>query len=421
MNKHFIFEGHDTVSLAQVFGTPLYVYSRPLIQENIKKVEMNFLDKHKNTKAYYASKAFLTLEMARIIRDSKLGIDVASSGELYIALQGGINPENILYHGNYKSEEELLYALNSDVGKIVVDNLRELALLNELSINLQKEVNILIRFSPQLKEVYTHKNIQTGHKTSKFGFNLNVELDPIIEIVKNNKYLNFLGIHFHVGSQLHTNKNHLEAIDIVFNYIKTLKEDYSIIIKELNIGGGFGIKYNCNDHPISIEEFTDPSIEKIKDLSKQLNIETPTVTIEPGRSIVGETAVTLYKVGTTKQKDNNSRYLTINGGMTDNLRVALYDGKYECDISNKYRKDKNELYTIVGNACESTDVMIKDVSLPLAMSNDILVVHNTGAYEHSLSNTFNKMTRPCVLMVDTDDVKVIERRESLKDLISRQK
>jgi diaminopimelate decarboxylase len=421
MNNHFHFGGIDITTLANKYKTPLYVYNKSRITENIENVEKNFLEVYDNTKAFYASKAFLTLEMARIINTSKLDIDVASMGECYIALTAGINPSRILYHGNNKSLEELTYAIKNDVGRIVVDNIQELKTLNQLSILYQKKVNILIRFSPKLQKVYTHQNIQTGHKTSKFGFNLDTQLGDIFKIILDNQFIHFLGIHFHVGSQLHTNKNHLDAIDIVFNYIKDIKDKYSISISELNIGGGFGIKYNQEDIPLNIEDFTNPAMEKIELLSKSLQLKRPLVAIEPGRSIVGDAAVTLYKVGTTKQKDSQSSYLTINGGMTDNLRVALYDGKYECDIANKYTSKKDYTYTIVGNACESTDVMIQNISLPKAEHNDIIVVYSTGAYEHSLSNNFNKMLKPCVLMIENENVTVIQRRQTLDDLILRDK
>lgn len=421
MNNHFYFAGCDTTVLAKKYQTPLYIYDKNKIKGNIKEVETQFLDQYPHTKAFYASKAFLTLEMARIINNSRFDIDVASMGECFIVLKAGINPSRVLYHGNNKTLVELTYAIKNDIGRIVVDNIQELLTISQLSTLYQKETNILIRFSPKLKKVYTHKNIQTGHKTSKFGFNLDTQLDDIISLIKKNSLIHLLGIHFHVGSQLHTNVNHLEAIDIVFDYIKVLKDNYGITIKELNIGGGFGIKYNKNDIPLPIEEFTNPAMEKIIQLSKQIDIPLPLVAIEPGRSIVGETAITLYKVGTTKEKDSHSSYLTINGGMTDNLRVALYDGKYECDIANKYNQEKDHTYTIVGNACESTDVMIKDIALPQAVHNDIIVVHSTGAYEHSLANNFNKMLRPCVLMIDNNMVEVIQRRETLEDLINRDK
>lgn len=421
MNNHFHFAGIDTTLLAKKYKTPLYVYNKTKIKDNIHSVEKNFLEQYPNTKAFYASKAFLTLEMARIIKASKLDIDVASMGECFIALKAGIAPARVLYHGNNKSLEELTYAIKNDIGRIVVDNMQELRTLNQLSILYQKKTSILVRFSPRLHKVYTHKNIQTGHKTSKFGFNLDTQLEEVLTLVKSNELIQFLGIHFHVGSQLHTNSNHLEAIDIVFNYIKTIKLNHNITIKELNIGGGFGIKYNKDDNPLSIEEFTTPAMEKITSLSTLIGIELPLVAIEPGRSIIGDAAITLYKVGTTKEKDSHSSYLTINGGMTDNLRVALYDGKYECDIANKYSQEKDHTYTIVGNACESTDIMIKDIKLPKAEHNDIIAVYSTGAYEHSLSNNFNKMLKPCVLMIENKRIEIIQRRETLEDLIHRDK
>ncbi len=416
--SNLLFDGVDVVALSENHPTPFYLYSKKMIKDRLEIVENVFLNQYPNTDAFYASKAFLCLEMARIIKDSKLGIDVASMGEMFIALKAGISPDKILMHGNNKSSSELLYALEHKIGRIVVDNLVELKLINTLSTKYNLEVNILIRFSPKLNEVHTHKFIQTGHKTSKFGFDLDNDLDEIFKIVNSNDLIHFLGIHFHVGSQLNTFKNHLEATSIVFKYIKLMKDEYHYITEELNIGGGYGIQYLDTDTKLPLEGFVKPVMNLINDLSVRIDIKRPKVVIEPGRSIVGECAITVYEVGYTKKKTNEKEFLAINGGMTDNLRVALYNGKYSCDIANKMNVLKNHSYDIVGNACESTDLMIKDALLPKVARGDLLVVYNTGAYEHSLANNFNKMLRPEVLLID-GSVKTIQRRETLSDLIRR--
>lgn len=416
-NGVLYFGGVNVAELASKYQTPLYVYSEDLIQKKIKEVEDSLIKKYSNSKAFYASKAFLNMEMARMIKKSKLGIDVASLGECFIALEAGIESQRILYHGNNKSDEELEYIVHHNIGRVVVDNLYELKRLSELLKQHSQTQDILLRFSPKLKKVHTHKNIQTGHKTSKFGFDLTTELNSIITILKENCNLNFLGFHFHVGSQLQTNENHLEAIDEVFEFIKIFKSKYTVITQELNIGGGYGVCYTKEDSPLPLHSFIDPAISKIKELSQRYDVIEPSILIEPGRFIVAESAITLYQVGNIKRRENKN-ILAINGGMTDNLRVALYDGIYESTLAQK-REGKTIMYDIVGNVCESTDVMIRNQILPPVKSKDVLVVFSTGAYEQSLANNFNKIRRPAVVFVKDKISRVVQKRESLEDLIKR--
>jgi diaminopimelate decarboxylase len=416
-NNVLFFEGVSTIDVAKQYHTPLYVYSQHKIEDKIEEIKNVFLHKYPSTYAFYASKAFLNLEMARIIKDSVLGMDVASMGECFIALKAGIEPHRILYHGNNKSIEELQYIVEHKIGRVVVDNLDELEQLCLITNEQQNPLPILIRFSPQLHQILTHKNIQTGHKASKFGFDLNHELEQVASIISTHSSIDFRGFHFHVGSQLFTNQHHLEAIDEVFEYIRILKEQYDIITTELNIGGGFGIYYNKNDKPLSLSTFIDPSMKKIQQLSARHNLKMPSVLIEPGRFIVGEAAITLYEVGSIKKR-NNKVIASVHGGMTDNLRVALYDGIYEASPSY-IREGSKQTYTIVGNVCESTDVMIKDITLSPLEPCDFLTVFSTGAYEQSLSNNFNKMLRPAIVMIKDGKPRLIQRRETNQDLIAR--
>lgn len=412
------FAGVDVCDIATKYGTPLYMYDQNMIEENIETVNNSFLMKYPNTKAYYAAKAFLTMKMAKIIASSSLGIDVASMGECYIAMKAGIDPSRILFHGNNKSYDELEYSIKNGIGRIVIDSLRELDDLIEITTRLERSVRILVRFSPKLNKIETHKNIQTGHKASKFGVNLDSHIDEIADRVRNSIYIDFAGFHFHVGSQLKTNRHHLEAISEIFPHIQYLKDNYGIVCNEIDIGGGYGIAYVKGDEALPLSKFVDDAMLKIQTLCIKSNIPMMSVAIEPGRSIVGTTAITLYQVGTVKKTPQHS-LIAINGGMTDNLRVALYQATYEAVVANKADLAASDTYTIVGNACESTDIMIKNIQLPKTETGDILAVLNTGAYEHSLSNNFNKMLRPCVLMVHNKKVEIIQRREILEDLLRR--
>jgi diaminopimelate decarboxylase len=369
-----------------------------------------------NTTAYYASKAFLTLEMAKIIKNTNLNCDVASIGEAYISLEAGITSDRLLFHGNNKTVEEYTFIFENNIKKVVIDNIDELKLLDNLTTTHQKDIHILIRTNPKLQKINTHKRISTGHKESKFGMDLSIHLQDIIELSNNNPYIHLDGFHMHLGSQLKSNQNHLDALDYMFQIIVKCKENYNILIKELNIGGGYGVNYHQTDHYPNFLSFIKPVMNKIRAFINE-TYQTPfTVSIEPGRMIVASTAITLYNIGYSKPP-----YLTINGGMTDNLRVALYQSTYDLDIANKINHLKDHTYTIVGNACESTDIMFKNVSLPKAETNDTLIVYHTGAYEESLANNFNKMLKPAIVMLDNKKHYLIKKRETLNDLLSRER
>ncbi len=417
-NNVLYFAGQNTVSLAEKFKTPLYVYSEAIIQDKINNLKSDFLNKYKNVEVYYASKAFLNLAMGRIIKKNNLGIDVASMGELYIALKAGIAPNKIMFHGNNKALEEIEYALKNDVLCFVVDNYYELVNLDNLAKKLNKEVTVLIRISPMLKTIETHDFISTGQADSKFGITLEeMNIKKVFTFGLKSKNLKIVGLHFHVGSQLHTNKNMLEAVDVTFSLIKKLKDDYNFTCQKLDVGGGFGIHYTNEDKVKPLTYFTDAIYEAVKENVGKYNLLFPTMIIEPGRYIVGEAAITLYTVGAVKKIPNVRNYAAIDGGMTDNLRVALYQAKYDVLLANKASNQKTAVYTIVGKACESTDKLFKDVKLPEVNPRDILVVFSTGAYENSLANNFNKMLKPATVLIKDDGVSLIQKRESLADLI----
>jgi diaminopimelate decarboxylase len=356
--------------------------------------------------------------MARIIKKSGFGIDVASMGELFIALKGKINPLKIMFHGNNKSLEEIEYALINNVNKFVVDNYNELVNLNILAKRLNKSVNVLIRISPMLLEINTHEFISTGQADSKFGINLNSEnVNKVFNYGLKSNNLNILGIHFHVGSQLHTNSHVVDAINITFKLLKELKEKHGFVCKELNVGGGFGIYYTEKDKVQPLKYFTDSIYQTVSNNVNDYNLVFPKVIIEPGRYIVGESAITLYTVGAVKEIPHIRNYAAIDGGMTDNLRVALYQAEYDVVVANKPSDNNTTTYTIVGKACESTDKMFKDVQLPKLEYGDILAVYSTGAYENSLANNFNKMLKPATILISKNSPLIIQKRETLDDLI----
>ena len=416
MQENFEFCSVDSVYLAQKYSTPLYVMSQDIIEEKIDYIKVNFLDKYPRTYAYYASKAFLTKAMAKIIKKSEMGIDVVSYGELYTALDAGINPDKIMFHGNNKSKDELEFALERGIGRIVVDGISELKLLIELA-GKRFTAKILLRISPNV-EAHTHKYISTGQLDSKFGLSFaSKDLDEAIELAIKSEHIDFKGFHFHVGSQLFDNEAHVESTKKAMELIKEIKDKYDYEIEDLNVGGGFGVRYTAEDEPMPLEYFTDAIMEEVIALADKYEITRPNIFIEPGRYIVAEAGITLYTIGSVKNIESVRKYICIDGGMADNPRPALYQAKYSACIANKMYDEDTELVTVAGKCCESGDILIWDINLPKVERGDILAVMGTGAYNYSMSSNYNKLAKPAVVMIHDKEDRLIVQRESYEDLL----
>lgn len=413
------FYGCNVQELAQKYGTPLYVISEDCIRNKCKELKEGFIEKYPNTKAFYASKAFLTLEMCKIMKEEGMGIDVVSGGELFVAIRAGIDPKDIMFHGNNKTTAELKMAIEYSVGRIVVDSLDELQVLDDLANEANKVVDILFRITPNI-DCNTHKYISTGQKDSKFGIPLDDEIiKEAITIATTSRNINFRGIHFHVGSQLFDNSSHLKAIENAIRLMKKLKNDLDIEIEELNVGGGFGIKYLESDKPKSLSYFIDAIMEAIKKKTYENGLKMPKIFIEPGRWMVGEAGITLYTVGTIKDIPGVRTYVSIDGGLPDNPRTALYTAKYQAYLANKMDNERNKTVTIAGKCCESGDILIWDLMVPHSIERgDILSVMSTGAYNYSMASNYNKIPKPAVVMIKDGQERIIVRRESYEDLIS---
>ena len=422
-NKNGIlyFSGCEVQKLAEKYGTPLYVVSEDIIRLRCREIRESFLNKYINTKAFYASKAFLTMEMCKIIKEEGLGLDVVSGGELFVALKGGIDSKDILFHGNNKTKEELIMAIEKGVGRIIIDSVDELILLNELAFEYNKVADILFRITPNV-DCVTHKYISTGQKDSKFGIPLNEAIiKAAIRTAINSKNLRFRGLHFHVGSQIFDNSNHLQAIENTSLLMKGIKEDMGIEIEELNVGGGFGIKYVENDEAKPLSYFVDAIMDKIHLKCSEYNLKTPKVFIEPGRWLVGEAGITLYSLGTIKEIPQVRTYVSVDGGLPDNPRTALYNAKYEAYIASKLNYERDTMVTIAGKCCESGDVLIWDLMVPQNIERgDILAVMSTGAYNYSMSSNYNKIPRPAVVMLKAGKDRIVVNRENYEDLIAKE-
>lgn len=418
--NNYIFSGMDTVKLCEKYGTPLYLMSEDHIKDRCREIRDDFIAKYPKVKAAYASKAFLTKEMARIISREGLGIDVVSGGELFTVMEVDFPMEKVVFHGNNKSIEEVEMAIVNNVGSIVVDHIEEIDLIEGIARKHNKSVDVLFRISPGI-DSHTHKYIQTGQVDSKFGIPLNEKtIKEAMEKVMDREFIKLLGFHFHIGSQMSDNTNHLKAIRIIMKLIKDVKDKYGFITKELNTGGGYGIHYAEEGNRRPLTYFTDAIMEEVEKKSQEYNLERPTITIEPGRWIVGEAGITLYTIGAIKEIPGIRTYVSIDGGMPDNPRPSLYEAKYEGVIANRIDENLTKLVTIAGKCCESGDILIWDLKVPEIKSGDTLAVLSTGAYNYTMSNNYNKTRRPAIVMLSEGKDRLIVKRETYEDLVRNQ-
>ena len=419
-NGVLYFDGCDTTALAEKYGTPLYVMSETAIVKKCKELRTAFLDKYERTRAAYAAKAFLTVGMCKIIEREGLCIDVVSGGELYIAIKADFPAERVEFNGNNKSLKEIALAVDYNIGRIIVDGLDELDLIEQVCREKGKKANILYRITPGVKSD-SHDYIVTGKKDSKFGIPLEDEIIfPAVERAIQSEYVNFMGFHFHVGSQLNDNASHLMALDTSLKLIEETKKRYDYVTPEINLGGGFGIRYTDADHREPYSYFLDPIMEKIEQFAQMLNIERPEVVIEPGRSVVGEAGITLYTVGTVKEIPGIRKYASVDGGMTDNIRPALYQAKYECVAVNKADAPKTDTVTICGKCCESGDILIKDAAVAPLQRGDILAIFATGAYGFVMASNYNMNPIPAVVLVNKGEAQIMVSRQTYEDMIQNQ-
>lgn len=414
--SNLIFSGVDAVELAKKYKTPLYVISEDYIVERCREIREDFIEKHGKTMAVYASKAFLTKEMARIINREGLGMDVVSGGELFTAISVGFPMDKIIFHGNNKTLDEIEMAIEHNVGRIVVDNLHELNLIAETANKHAKIVNILFRITPGI-DSHTHKYIQTGQVDSKFGIPINERIIyKAIKEAMNCKYIDLKGFHFHIGSQLQKNDPYIKAVRIIADFMKRVKDELGFITKELNTGGGYGIHHN-NEERKPLKYFTDAIMGEIKDCCNEYRLERPLVIIEPGRWIVGEAGITLYTIGSIKEIPGVRTYVGVDGGMSDNPRPSLYEAKHEGIIANKVGTKLTKIVTIAGKCCESGDILIWDLKVPEIKSGDILAVLSTGAYNYSMASNYNKIPKSAVVMVSKGEHRLIVNRETYDDIM----
>lgn len=393
---HLTLHGLDLVLLASQM--PLYIMNESLIRTNIQAY-ITSLQQHypKQATVFYASKAFFNLSMAYLIAKEGIGLDVCSEGELFIAQKAGFPMSRILLHGNNKTETELQKAINAPIHTIVVDNACELTLIEKIAEFENKKPGLMVRLNPQIK-VNTHPSIATGVRGSKFGMPIeSPQTFELIQKMTQSPYVTFQGIHCHIGSQVLDFQSYTNALKELITFIKVLSEQ-RISVTTLNIGGGLGVKETIPSAQI-IRQWVAHVCQTLKQLYAEVNLPLPELNIEPGRSIVSEAGCTLYQIGAIKPASNVT-ILAVHGGMSDNIRPALLGAHYKAVVANKMRKPIHpQAYKVVGNCCESGDVLIPEIYLPHCREGDVLAILHTGAYSYSLASQYNKHPLPGMIFI----------------------
>ena len=415
-NNNLEIGGCDCVELAKTYGTPLYVIDEETLRKACREYK-NAFKSYKKTKFLYASKALCTSAILKIVSSEGFGFDTVSKGEIHTALKSGIDIKTLLFNGNNKTEDELEYAISNGISRISADNFHELEILDKIAKNFNKNVDILLRITPGI-ECHTHEYIQTGSIDSKFGFSLN-KIDIAIDLIKTKyKNINLNGLHAHIGSQIFELNIFKDEIEILIKEISRIKQKHSLTLTEINIGGGMGVKYVDSDKPLDVNEVAQTVISSIDTCCKKYNIEYPTLYIEPGRSIISPAGVTLYKAGCQKEiPEINKKYIALDGGMADNVRVCLYKANYTAKVANKPNNKDFEKVTLCGRFCESGDILIENINLPKIETGDTICIFNTGSYNYSMSSNYNRVCRPAMVLVNSGFSDIIISRETCDDLI----
>ncbi len=416
--NHLIIGGYDVVKLAAEFGTPLYVFDEFTLRRKCAEFVSEFGKRHPDTLIIYACKAFMNRALALIFKEERLGLDVVSGGELSIAQSVAFPMERVYFHGNNKGEEELRLALEEGIGRIVVDNFHELSLLDALAKEAGVTQDILLRLSPGV-DPHAHAYTTTGIIDSKFGFPLTTgQAEMALTEAVSAPNLNLLGFHFHLGSPVAEVESYQEAIEIVLGFAGEMKERHGFELKEFNPGGGFAIPYTLDSPTPSISDYAESIVSRLRDKSDILGLPLPRLVVEPGRGITGQAGVALYQVGAMKDIPGIRRYVSVDGGIADNLRPALYDARYHALVANKAAERATARVTLAGKFCESGDILIRDIDLPPVSAGDIIAVPTCGAYCLSMASNYNASLQPGIVLLKDGKARLIRRRQSYQDLMS---
>ena len=418
---HLEIGGCDMVEIANQFGTPLFVLDEATIRANCRAYRKAFESRYPNSEICYASKAFISTTMCKIIEQEGLNLDVASLGELHTAIVAGFPNDRINLHGNNKLQVELEAAIDQNIGHVILDHEIEIHQLAKIAKSKNKVMKVLVRCTPGV-DPNTHKAISTGQADTKFGFNIgDGSAIRAVQTVLSFPSLEFDGIHCHVGSQLLDDESHISAIQSMVGLMQQVQNKLGVECKVMNIGGGLGVRYKEEHTPPSIDDFADKICSKLVECLNHAKLPLPILQQEPGRAIIGEAGITLYTVGAIKtvpilEQPGYRTYVSVDGGMSDNPRPQLYQAEYEMVVANKANQIRSETITLAGRHCE-TDVLIWNAPSPKIEVGDIIAVQTTGAYNYSMASNYNRFPKPAVVLVNNGEAELIVRRETVEEVI----
>jgi len=417
---HLTFAGQDTTALAARYGTPLYLMDEDRIRRNCRDYTEAFRRNFgPDSLPLYASKACSFKQMYRIMREEGMGVDVVSSGELYTALQAGFDPGRIYFHSNNKTDADIRYAISGGIGWFVVDNAEELCVIEAEAAAQGIRQKVLLRLTPGI-DTHTYAAVNTGLVDSKFGSAIETgQAMAITEFALGLPHIDLTGFHCHVGSQVFTEDVFERSAVIMLRFIADVRNHLGYTARQLDLGGGYGVRYVASDGYVDIAQKIADVAAAVHTCCAALNLPVPAILMEPGRSIVADAGLTLYTVGTVKRIPGYKNYVSVDGGMTDNPRFALYGAKYTCCLANKMNEPLALNCSLVGRCCESGDILQENILLPdSTLRGDIAAVCTTGAYNYSMASNYNRIPRPPVVMLRGGDSYVAVRRETADDLIS---
>lgn len=415
--NHLEIAGVDTIDLAEKYGTPLMIYDIKTVRNNIDEFKEALASYPADYEISYASKAFSSIAIYQILNQEKISVDVVSGGELYLAREAGFPAEKINFHGNNKSYQELVDALDHKIGYIIIDNFHELEMLEQLTKERQQNIKVIIRVTPGVT-ADTHKYIMTGHTDSKFGFDLkNGQAEKAVRLAKDSVHLELSGLHMHIGSQIFGTESYVLAMDQLLRSAKEWYINFGFQMDVLNIGGGFGIQHTPDDEAVSVKRQIETISNELVKLLNLYDLDYPVLQIEPGRSIVGTAGTTIYEIGSKKDIPGIRNYISIDGGMSDNIRPAMYNSKYFASLANRMKDERTTKVSVAGKACESGDMLIMDLDLPEVKAGDRLAVFHTGDYAFSMASNYNRIPRPAVVFVENSNEFLSIRREEVKDFM----
>ncbi len=417
--NHLTFAGMDTVELAAKHGTPLYLFDEERVRYNCR-VYLESMKKHFGESSFpcYASKAASFKKIYEIMKAEGMGIDLVSPGEIYTAVKAGFNMERSLFHGNNKTDADVTYAMECGVGYFVADSSYELDAIARCKKDKAKQ-KVILRLTPGI-DPHTYDAVATGKVDSKFGTAIETgQAEELIKKALTNESIEIVGYHCHVGSQVFDSEGdvYLQAATIMLTFGAKMQKEYGVTFKILNLGGGFGVRYTEDDPYLDVDANIAKLGEHIRKECHILGIDMPQIIMEPGRSIVADAGMTLYSVGTVKEITSYKNYVSVDGGMTDNPRYALYGSKYTVLLANRMNEEKNFVADVAGRCCESGDIIQPDVKMPKPVRNDVVAVCTTGAYNYSMASNYNRIPRPAVVMLNKGEDTVAVKRETYEDLV----